>query len=158
MKIKKGRHSYFHIPMLNFGSSVSKTFTFNSPIEHDLGYPDQLDWNKLFGVAFIPTKHTNSYRIAWRYVPTTKQIELGAYYYQKGVLYKDLSLGFISTNTPYKGVISYSNGTVTFSIYRDNVPFSSLSVQGKWQFIGWKLYPYFGGNKPAPIDISIKID
>ena len=85
MNIKEGKHypglGWFNWPWPLFTERIMKVVTFYPSTKYDLRSNDQLDWNKLFGIAFFPGKHKTSYRFGWRYNIETQMMELGAYSY-----------------------------------------------------------------------------
>ena len=119
--------------------------------------PDVLDANKLFGVSF-GKHHKNSIRVGWR--ATEQGIQLCMYDYNDGkrtVVWLDQKL---ELNKYYRIVLSFSKD-------RYNVMFTDMTGSFlsrnyvKYKFpkcrIGYYLYPYFGGNTPAPKNMFINL-
>jgi hypothetical protein len=151
-RIPAGTHEPLRFPRLLFGREHTRTVMFYPSCKYDIGLPDQLDWNKLFGVGFFPGIHKNSYRFGWRYNPDLYRFEIAAYWYEDGVRKSEM-LGQVRVLTPFEITISYHAGLVTFSLKGQ----SSISVKAKWSWIGLRLDFYFGGNQVAPHDMKILI-
>lgn len=177
LEVKKGKHRFRPASWgLVFRKHISYTVTFLPSCRYDIG-PDQGDWNKLFGVGPISVRiilelfvrlakwlkpnwfnwlkvphHKESYRTVWRYNIDLGKIEIGAYWYDKGVRLVHI-IGSCKINEPilltmcedWKRIVWVIGDTPVFSRW------------GKWPMIGYKLGAYFGGNRPAPHDIKIKM-
>lgn len=120
--------------------------------QYQLDEPDQLDWNKLFGIGFFPGHHVASYRFAWRWLEAMGKIELAAYWYQNGKRHW-FPITTVKLMEPIELKIQYQAGNIEFKTSTGN----SFVTSGKWPWIGYKLGLYFGGNKTAPHDIKIQI-
>ena len=133
------------------------------------------DINKLFGVSFgilprlnskglIPAHHINSLRIGWRPIHSRRQkcIELFLYWYLNG------ERGFKSiTKLPLPGSnydirIAFGDGVIEYLVADTDHTFVIAEGQQEIAFPanrwGYVLYPYFGGNAPAPWGMKIKLD
>ncbi len=128
---------------------------FDQTAIYDLGNDNQYDVNKLFGFSDCNSHHQeNSARFGWNYDLKEAQINVYAYLYVNGkrrietlgalAIHEDASYALRVTNTHF---IFTFNGMET-SFERG----SDCSV-GLYLL----LYPYFGGNTPAPHDIRIYI-
>lgn len=154
--IPKGWHYSLHLPKPYLG--IKKNFNikvkFTDYCRYNLDNPDQQDINKLFGVSFRH-HHNNSIRIGWYYNPITDKIHIYAYEYENGVrrfarvgevnideiVYIDLKLLSHSYEILIRG-----GGFLNFMF---NYPTIKM---------GYYLYPYFGGNQPAPHDVKIEME
>lgn len=181
--IPKGTHSSLQMP--EFKHNV-KFMSFSARLDQsnvfDLNNSDDQDVNKLFGLSFglfpsflpfpsltgkgkyiiAPAHHVNSYRIGWNYLKGTNQFRLYHYWYNKGVRH-------------FKYLCEVAVGkefTINLSFHRgDNLIWCDLYI-GKTKMVSegvvfnfkdvskfsYKLFPYFGGNNPAPHDMSFYID
>lgn len=156
MIVQRGKHR-FTPPVwgLHIGKSMTRTIVFDKSCRYDIG-AEQDDWNKLFGKCGLSGPHRNSFRFAWRYNKKLDLIDIAAYWYINGKrsFYK---LGELDFNRSYEfriveqfmgsrnGVYWYINGQDHFVL------------PAKLPYIGWKLGPYFGGNRPAPKQMKIEI-
>ena len=129
---------------------LDMTFRFDSTAIYQLGDNDHFDLNKLGGLAFGRNHHINSARICWRYNVEKEVIELFGYLY-------DHNKRVFSHITDYKiGVeckasIVINKETVTFTVGSVTKDYA----KSKWPSWGYRLFPYFGGNKVAPHDVNI---
>ena len=144
-------------PLVKTPVAITRYLTFNSTCKYMLPKEDQDDVNKLFGVSFGRV-HMNSARFGWKYVPETNRFHLYGYYYRNGVrdfqficecqAYRKYQLSFIA-----------SSGYFVFVVSTPGQPMRTLKVdrydKRKW---GWRLGPFFGGNRPAPQTIEIKLE
>lgn len=132
------------------------TFDFTARYDHPGTYDDE-DVNKLFGVAFL-RPHRNSARFGWRYDPAAKKIILYAYCYANG----KREIGDLCTvvaNHFYDCVIKIHRAGYDFIVYNENgeeIAFEYYE-RANANKLGWLLGPYFGGNRPAPHEITIKM-
>lgn len=134
----------------NFGRRIKRTVKFDKSCVYTFLNEDQLDWNKLFGVSYLTGVHRHSYRFGWRYNPLTNLIELSAYYYQNGIR-QVKELGEVGFDREYELIIEQKKDKVIFVV---NGQIEAI-LTGKLPLIGWKLGPYFGGNRPAPKQMKL---
>jgi hypothetical protein len=124
------------------------------------------DINKLIGHSFgifpsfkngkfVPAHHKNSYRIGWNANDNRGVINLYNYHYNNGMRFIspicDVGIDTVVT-------ISYQRTGDIIETFVSNMgqEFGS-SVRVKGANYGYLLGPYFGGNAPAPHDMSITI-
>ncbi|MDP2692821.1 MAG: hypothetical protein Q8O88_04245 [bacterium] len=153
-KIKKGKHlSGFRVsPIYNKKVSIYEVIFTKSCI-YNLGNSDQLDVNKLFGISF-GYHHTNSARFGWR--AEGDKIQISVYCYKNGKRYmKDMCL--VDINKTYSMTITNIGNYYEFEIKDTTSAFYSYAKisKPKTPKFGYKLWPYFGGNEPAPHDVEI---
>jgi hypothetical protein len=159
--IIKGMHSGLgDLPVLFLWKKESKRFvTFTESSRYDLKGENQLDWNKLFGVALGGHHHQNSIRYGWRYSPSKGKVEVSAYWYTNGVrnyVYLcDVEIGgtYCMTikilRTGYMMLIN--NADTGEYIY-------SISIKRPLgPTYGYNLRLYFGGDEVAPHTMRVKI-
>ncbi|MGZ5246816.1 MAG: hypothetical protein ACXWV5_07215 [Flavitalea sp.] len=153
--IKKNNHypetgSYARVS----GSTIQfKTVFDSSAIYKTKLATNQNDINKLYGAADCGTHHQdNSARFGWRW--NGKTVEIFAYNYinkaRKFVKLGDAAIGQENTysiSTDSKNYIFKYNDKITRLARHCATP----------AFNGYLLYPYFGGDEPAPHDIRIHI-
>jgi hypothetical protein len=125
----------------------------SSAIYKNMKAENQYDINKLYGFSDCESAHhANSARFGWRW--TGKRIELHAYWYDDSIRQSQF-LDTISIGNATTLSIKVLPKQYMFEIKEARHFFPrhcSSSVVN-----GYKLYPYFGGDEPAPHDIRIKI-
>ena len=161
-KIRKGNHysdGVFHKALypMNFYHYSSYEVVFDKSCAYDLVGEDQKDINKLFGFSAGLNHHKDSARFGWAY--NEGMIELWSYCYIGGerrvgylcsVLLGEsytLDLSVSGSETCYRFIVHHKG-----SLYRS----SEVYKDDTWNF-GYNLWPYFGGNRPAPHDIQISL-
>lgn len=116
---------------------------------------DSRDISKIFGVSYGVDPHYNSVRLGMVWDDTIHKFKLYAYTYYRGKRIMDY---LMSTDgvAAFDCEIVQSNGVVRMEIIDGAVRASRvITMDNAW--VRFILYPYFGGNKPAPNDIKIFI-
>jgi hypothetical protein len=125
----------------------------SSAIYRTLSPNNQLDINKLYGFADNNDDHHHfSARFGWRW--SDGALRLFAYTYNKGEMnYEELTT--VDIGAEYTCAIKVSGSQYIFSLngQTKSMPRFSTTTTA----IGYKLYPYFGGDETAPHDIRIFI-
>ncbi|MFN2439196.1 MAG: hypothetical protein ABR503_08345 [Chitinophagaceae bacterium] len=114
---------------------------------------NQYDINKLYGFSDNNAKHHQfSARFGWRW--SDKALRLFAYVYNNGILVSK-ELGTIGIGKEVSCSIKVHASVYIFSVgeITEYLPRLSATPLAK----GYLLYPYFGGDEPAPHDINIWI-
>lgn len=179
--IHKGKHSN---QGLNVGIHLGKTRTrykvlFGSNCIYDkINWEN--DWNKLCGFSYgiLPWQkqitftgarnigdteifewtaahHKNSIRIGWRPSLWKQCVDLCLYIYEDNVLRISEDVIPISINMVYDINLSYKDGLIRLTAVNDK-----QTIEMKANFnpsIGYNMYPFFGGNEPAPHNINIHL-
>ena len=152
--IKKGRHFCWHWFKFFFKKEcvLKHDITFTESCLYKFGDVDDFDINKLFGRSF-GMHHKNSVRFGWR---TEKdKILISSYVYINGIReYNDICTCDI--NKKYTFTIDCRDTLILLEISAE--PYKTrygIKMENHTNF-GYKLYPYFGGNKKAPHDIMIE--
>ena len=148
--------------------AVRKMVSFTRMMRYDLKDPvDQRDWNKLFGIGFTDfwrlmfvrflrdEHHKNSARFVWRYVD--EEFHIGWYVYDRERRASDLMYKMKAGS--YLLAIQINPKFYTFQVMNEHgrvlveksVP---KTHEKKW---GYPLGLYFGGNRRAPVDITVKM-
>lgn len=167
-KIKEGKHgSGFHFG-LNVSRRMVRYFKFDDSCISKYINSDSKDYNKLFGFS-IGYHHHNSYRIVWRPSYEGKKlagegnlIELAGYQYNRSKR-KFESLLTVTTGKIYKAeIFTIMTGTY-YVIYDGDIEIGSCFIEGespKFSFfgLGYKLWPYHGGQNKASHDMIIFLD
>jgi len=153
--ICKGKHSRFRLPKLTSEDSVTFEVAFTNSCKYIFLDNGQYDINKLFGLSDAWSYHRRySARVGWRWNTDIGKFEVFAYWYN------------ISKLSLYKKIIEllpYENQefTILFTSAHYRYYIGSVNVftvpRGKAAKRGLKymLFPYFGGNKTAPHDMTI---
>jgi hypothetical protein len=114
---------------------------------------NQLDINKLYGFSDNDADHHQfSARFGWRW--SNNALWLFGYTYNNGVR------AFKALGTVTIGTENYCSIKVDAASYRftlNDVSDTMIRKSTTSQALGYKLYPYFGGNEVAPHDINIWI-
>jgi hypothetical protein len=125
----------------------------SSAIYRTVNSSNQYDINKLYGFSDnSAAHHLYSARFGWRW--SDLALRIFAYVYNNGsVISKEL--GTIQIGSESNCSIKVTNGYYIFSLNNitDTIVRSSTTDKG----LGYKLYPYFGGDEVAPHDINILI-
>jgi hypothetical protein len=166
-EIKKGKHNHRGF---NLGFTFSKEVCFRAKFDesclYDLGNNDNYDINKLYGFSTTWSHHKQSARVGWRCIDGEK-IQLLTYSYNNGVRSIDESdlLGEVEPNQWFRCEI-HDLENYYFYKYRsycddgETAQFNT-ATDGKrqdWFLFHYLLYPYFGGNNPAPHDMKIYLE
>lgn len=166
-KLKKGnfRSSGLHIG-LHIGTTEE---TYKVKFSKECLYTPidwENDWNKLCGWSY-GMHHKNSIRVCWRPQMVdgldfnnqlTGNIELCIYVYEN-------SVRLISEKTLVVGAEKEYEFTLKHNIFDNSIVLNfpqlgngtsmRYTTKPSW---GYRLFPYFGGNNPAPHDMSIELE
>lgn len=152
---KKGRHFAWHFFKFYFKNSgtIEHRVKFSKNCLYSFGTIDDFDVNKLFGRSF-GYHHTNSIRFGWR--SDGKNIIIYAYNYKDGVRHiKELCKCIVNKEYTFK--MKYSPKDVLLEISsKDWTTKYAMDINAKRKF-GYKLYPYFGGNRTAPHEMIVEL-
>jgi hypothetical protein len=151
--IKKGRHScnkfFRFVPF--FYDTLSYDVCFTESCLYNIEDNDKYDINKLFGFS-RGWHHKNSARFGWNCIDG--KINIYAYCYVDGERkYKEVCSVNILTN--YQMSINDFGSFYLFSVYSNRNINEVIIEKNKTTSFGYKLYPYFGGNKKSPQKIKI---
>jgi hypothetical protein len=125
----------------------------HSAVYHSIDPENQNDINKLFGFADNEMQHHEySARFGWRW--SDGALRLFAYVYNNSVLLTS-ELGSFPLNREIHCSIKINSDTYTFKAGEQVVHMSRESTTPLAK--GYQLYPYFGGDEPAPQEIRIWI-
>jgi hypothetical protein len=125
----------------------------SSAIYQTVDQNNQADINKLYGISDCDTHHQiNSARFGWRWF--NNSLEIWAYVYSNGERKFDF-ITSVPLNSPSTYEISFTTSEYTFQVNDATV---SLPRHCTDEAHGYKLYPYFGGDEPAPHEVTIEIE
>lgn len=133
---------------LNFVAKFDSTAIYSN-----VNPDNQLDINKLYGFADNNSTHQQfSARFGWRW--SDNALRLFGYVYNDGIR-SSKELGIVSIGAENNCSIKVNPKNYTFSLNGkvDSLPRTSTTAKA----IGYKLYPYFGGDETAPHNIYIWI-
>lgn len=124
---------------------------------------NQADVNKLFGFTEGWRPHKNSARIGWNYIPKTdasdvERVQLWAYTYSQGVRHIEF-LGAYPIGEKIRCRIELRGGGYRCTAATEQqweVQTMPRAKRAKYIF-GFRLFPYFGGDEPAPHEVRIKL-
>lgn len=114
---------------------------------------NQADINKLFGISDCSSyHHVNSARFGWNWFQDSMRIH--AYWYADSVRYYR-QLGTVKIGVAFECRLDVAGGQYIFTLNGKHDTVNRGCAADSIH--GYKLYPYFGGNEPAPQTIRIKI-
>lgn len=143
--------------LFNNKKRMSYYVTFNETALYVDNSVDRFDVNKLFGFS-LGMHHKNSYRFGWNCIDG--KVHIYAYaYINSGRIITEICV--ININEEHRFTIFISNnGKCIFTVIDslDKINQAIVMVpKSKQKLFGYKLWPYFGGNKTAPQKIEIKL-
>lgn len=157
----KGKHrAWPWVLALFFGNKIVRDIEFDISAKYDLQTEDNKDVNKLFGFGFFPSHHDQSARFGWNYNAVLNSINIFYYCYVDGKrafrqlctipLYTRVRMSIDVINKVYSFTVTDPKNE--WRVYGGiDVPFTHTKK------FGYRLGCFFGGNNPAPHDITIKI-
>lgn len=158
--IKKGKHDAsewafgFH---RGTRSEVWETEFTNSNLYAPLD--SENDWNKLCGWSYWH-HHKNSIRAGWRAAGEQQagHVELCLYLYENGQRVTSYKTILVPVNRKVTVLLDYEDGEVTMFVKILAVATQTIkmpySAKPSW---GYFLFPFFGGNAPAPHEMFINL-
>ena len=153
--ISQGNHSSILRNEPFTGTGIRVTAIFDESAEYTLDVAsDQADINKLVGFSDCHQDHqSESARIGWRWYQD--QLQLLAYTYREGQLSFEL-MGTVDFNKEIDLEILIDGDTYQYS----GTGLSSVTMQRTQNCEtgdNYWLWPYFGGDQPAPHEVTIKL-
>lgn len=154
--IRSGNHyTQNRLPMpILFLRSMSRTIVLDASCTYQSGtIENQYDVNKLFGFSegLFNDDHQNSARIGWGY--SDGALRLYAYVYCNGERLVE-EIAAIEQDAPVRATIDATEGVYIFTAGGNVV---TLPRKGKGRVYGWRCFPYFGGDEPAPHTVRISL-
>lgn len=149
-------------PLLFNPKEIVRKLWFGTSCKYTFGTEDQWDVNKLFGVAATPWGvHKNSIRIGYRFNPDINKFEILAYWYTSGVRdFQKICEVVCFRNYNCKIIVRDKYHLINISQTDNDVVLGEVMVPFKKR-PGWfsvLLGPFFGGNRPAPHEMTFKLD
>lgn len=153
--IKKGAH---YADQSNFKTIETAEMKFvvkfdSSAIYQSATKENQYDINKLYGFSDNNANHHSfSARFGWRW--SNDALRLFGYIYNEGAV-ASKELASVAINAEIMCSIKVTPTAYIFTVdgLSEELPRKSTIPVAK----GYQLYPYFGGDEPAPHDVSIWI-
>ena len=133
---------------LKFIARFDSTAIYSTVLDYN-----QLDINKLYGFSDNNSTHQQySARFGWRW--SDNALRLFGYVYNNGIR-DSKELGTVNIGSEINCSIKVTAKQYVFSLNGiiDSLPRAGTSIKAP----GYKLYPYFGGDEPAPHNIYIWI-
>lgn len=160
-KIKKGKHysnklfyKLFHL--FNTEQRIKFIVKFDKSSYYDLGNPNQLDINKLFGFS-SGLHHRNSARFGWNSI-SEDYVAIYSYCYINGVRHTNF-ITTLNVGSEYKMSIKDNQTSYLFTIIDSEYNIiQDMVKKGETPNFGYNLWPYFGGDEKAPHDIKISLN
>jgi hypothetical protein len=153
--IKSGEHysdqnlfSELETSVLKFAVKFDSSAIYSTTLAEN-----QYDINKLYGFSDNDANHHQySARIGWGW--SENELRLYAYVYNAGVI-TSKEITSVSVGSEIQCSIVVSSASYIFKVnnYTEVLPRAATTVKAK----GYRLYPYFGGDEPAPHDITVMI-
>jgi hypothetical protein len=177
LTIKEGRHRAQPYDLTwNDESQRAYEWTTNDTWVYDLGNRNQCDWNKLTGYSFEPfTNHQDAIMVAWRY-DLQGHLLFAPYYHEDGNTWwasaacsvyqiagldadRDLPVLRADVDDIIQTHLIVNRDSRYTAVFILN---TSTGEQVFWEKY-WdrrlgnvrEIYPWFGGNEPAPHDIFL---
>lgn len=140
--------------LFNFKSKIAYQLKFDDSSMYDLGNINQLDINKLVGFS-SGFHHKNSARFGWNC--DNKNIILHTYCYVDGKRTWS-EFARIRTGVFYKISIKDTGGFYYFELVDESGKITQKNIEkNHTKKIGYNLWPFFGGDQPAPHNMYIEI-
>lgn len=163
-KIKKDKHSAkgFHFNF-TFKKNVAFKCKFDKSCLYYFDDIDKFDINKLCGFSTTWFHHKQSGRIGWRCIDG-KKIEIVTYSYNDGTREQTETdiLGTVLPDQEFYVSIEDNEDMYTYTFENMSVKDSFVKAVDKkqkdWFFFHYLLFPYFGGNKTAPHDMTLYVE
>jgi hypothetical protein len=159
-QIKKGDHfaqGTFNVNQWFMGERLEFLAQFNSSNIYTLPPGDQADSNKLFGFSDCGRYAGNSSaRIGWRWFRNQLEITAVAHYEGTWHLYEILGTATLGQIHHFEIALSPDRHHYRFR-FDHGPPIEMKRDCGQSVMWGYVLYPYFGGNLPAPRDMNLSV-
>ena len=158
--IPQGGHSsgqLWHrlVNSINWHRLNSWSVRFDPSCSYELPGPDNFDVNKLVGHSIGWNHHQESVRFGWR--SSQDKIELSAYAYIEGQRHIE-TMCQVPLNMEVDLFILVEQAHYRFIVFRDGLLHAELELKKERRFQpGYRLWPYFGGDRPAPHKIRIEL-
>lgn len=128
-----------------------------------IGYSNIIHAEKPFGKIPIVKNYVNSLIIGWKYNPSTDKVDIYNYTDERGVEKREKLNISIAVNKGFFVSFYFLDGMLCYDIIVPNFDlgineYQTHKIRLTKPRIGYRLFPYFGGKKPAPNEIEIGIE
>lgn len=162
--IKKGKH---FSSGLNFGFVLRSSLGFEAYFDENCLYSipgvDSYDINKLYGFSTTWHHHIQSARVGWRCMDG-ENIQIVTYSYNDRIrdIYETDVLGIVKPGEKFRCTITDLETSYLYAFKKEKSTqlgetFFHDEKKPDWFPFHYKLFPYFGGNNPAPHDMDMYI-
>ncbi len=156
--IKKGNHKSSGI---NFGLSLFKSefnyvAKFTKSCIYSFKNEDKFDINKLCGVSTSYNHHNQSARFGWR-SNGAGGIQLFAYWYDCGERKSEAIMHLDIEEEVHLKIQCLDDKFVFYADTLFENRFCVAKINKKPSFLKYNLFPYFGGNRKSPQEITINL-
>ena len=156
--IKKGNHSSGNHVSIHNSRRLECEVVFTESCIYEIPNDTEFDTNKLIGISDSYSHSTHSVRVGWRYYKG--QLEILSYVRKNKVIHLQ-HMCYVEINQPYFFSVEIKNDRYILICKKSGGEYKPVKVEvsrtSNYNGIRYKLFPYFGGNNPAPHDITIKI-
>ena len=163
MKVRKGKHGFkpYRLTLRRKPELLASGVIFGEAAKYKLPYPDQADWNKGAGIAYrLLTNHKRSVMWAWRYNPFANSFEFTGYVHGKSgaVVKEDKNFFSAAPGEPVGITVMVNPDHVTF-MFQGTLEGKTivLPIDFKPGRLGRGIGAWFGGNNPAPKNLSFEL-
>lgn len=153
LRIKKENHYSNKLLPLFKMRTISGHLKFNDDFSYEIDRVDQFDTNKVIGLSDSYHHHVNSIRIGWRWNRRVEKIEILYTVYRNSIRYIE-SICFIESDKFYDFEVSVIKGK--YLLWFNDI-YIEIYRSSKWFLPRYVLFPFFGGNTPAPKDFEFDI-
>jgi hypothetical protein len=152
---------HFGITFMNrirFKAKFDASCVYDLPDSEKTDYNHDYDINKLYGFATTYNLHNQSARIGWRCLDD-KTIQILTYTYNDHVRIPETVLGTVNVGEEFECAIEDLETSYAFTFkYNGKTVVARTPKQPDKVLFKFILYPYFGGNFPAPHDMHIYVE
>lgn len=154
--IRRGQHDSTLLPRLWVNQNMFHVKgMFNESCTYDLHSVDQYDWNKLYGISYsLTSHHTNSLRWGWRWNVEKGLFEFAPYCYIRGERKMFEPVHSCKVDQEFDLTIVDQGYYATFWVEDLEMERVEKPRLNNW---GFKLDPFFGGNKSSPVTMNIQL-
>lgn len=156
---KEGEHSS-GLHLRSFIPRRKKDFKWVASLNHtckyDHGDADQYDWNKLCGVAFSIFAVRHSVMFGWRYNKQADRFEIAFYAHDgAGVSNRKMvKIAEVKTFEPIQLKMKLNRSFVDVWVNGEKNTFFLKKKLPRFKRL---VFPWFGGNRPAPHTMNINL-
>lgn len=157
--IEKGEHDCKGLHFgITFKKKVKVRAKFTASCLYDLKTNDNYDINKLFGFSTTYYHHNQSARIGWRCVDG-ETIQIVTYTYNHGERMAASVLATVKPEETFECSIEDIESAYVYVFYGKGYSHTvRVPKQPDKVWFKYLLWPYFGGNIPAPHDMVLYME